>query len=414
MAASEGEAIFLKVVNIQKEYKDKFYVASLITDTIAEVGPQNVVQVITDNAPVCKFVGAIVKMQYPFIFWTPCVVHILNLALKNICAAKNTEKNDITYEECSWITVVADDVVFIRNFIMNHSMRLAIFNEFVHLKLLAVVDTRFASVIVMLKRFKLIKRGLQTMVISDQWSCYREDDVGKAACVKDLMLNDVWWDKVDYILSFTSPIYDMLQECDTDKATLHLVYEMWDYMIEKVKGAIYRFEGKQGNETSTFYDVVYNILIDRWTKSSTPLHCTAHSLNPRKEWLNVVSGRVSPHKDVELSEERNKCLRRYFPDVEERRLVNQEFARFSGGLDAFGSFDSLVLDPKAWWLVHGSFAPILQNLALKLHGQPCSSSCCERNWSIYSFIHSMRRNKISPKRAEDLVFVHTNLHLLSR
>ncbi|GAV84697.1 LOW QUALITY PROTEIN: Dimer_Tnp_hAT domain-containing protein, partial [Cephalotus follicularis] len=162
-------------------------------------------------------------------------------------------------------------------------------------------------------------------------------------------------------------------------------------------------------------------------KSSTPLHCTAHSLNPRyysKEWLNVVLGRVSPRKDVELSEERNKCLRRYFPDVEERRLVNQEFARFSGGLDAFGSFDSLedrwVLDPKAWWLVHGSSAPILQNLALKLLGQPCSSSCCERNWSTYSFMHSMRsplsmrRNKISPKRAEDLVFVHINLRLLSR
>ncbi|GAV85946.1 LOW QUALITY PROTEIN: Dimer_Tnp_hAT domain-containing protein, partial [Cephalotus follicularis] len=164
-------------------------------------------------------------------------------------------------------------------------------------------------------------------------------------------------------------------------------------------------------------DVVYNILIDQWTKSSTPLHCTAHSLNPSKKWLNDVSDRVSSHKDVELSEERNKCLRRYFPDVEERRLVNQEIARFSKGLDAFGSFDSLedrwVLDPKAWWLVHGSSAPILQNLALKLLGQPCSSSCCERN-STYSFIHSMRRNKISPKRAEDLVFVHTNLRLLSR
>ncbi|GAV74929.1 hypothetical protein CFOL_v3_18409, partial [Cephalotus follicularis] len=158
-------------------------------------------------------------------------------------------------------------------------------------------------------------------------------------------------------------------------------------------------------------DVVYNILIERWMKSSTPLHCTAHSLNPRyysKEWLNAISGRVSPHKDVKLSEERNKCLSRYFPDVEERRLVNQEFARFSVGLDAFGSFDSLedrwVSDPKAWGLVHGSSAPILQNLALKLLG----------NWSTYSFIHSMRRNKKSPKRPEDLVFVHTNLCLISR
>ncbi|GAV85945.1 DUF659 domain-containing protein [Cephalotus follicularis] len=92
MVASKGGAIFLKVVNTQKEYKDKFYIASLITDTIAEVGPQNVVQVITDNAPVCKSAGAIVEMRYPFIFWTPCVVHTLNLALKNICAAKILRK----------------------------------------------------------------------------------------------------------------------------------------------------------------------------------------------------------------------------------------------------------------------------------------------------------------------------------
>ena len=51
---------------------------------------------------------------------------------------------------------------------------------------------------------------------------------------------------------------------------------------------------------------------------------------------------------------------------------------------------------------------------MKLLGQPSSSSCCERNWSTYSFIHSVRRNKILPSRAEDLVYVHNNLRLLSR
>ena len=60
----------------------------------------------------------------------------LNLALNNIYAAKNTEKNEVTYEQCSWITRIADDASFIRVFIMNHSMRLAMFNEFCSLKLL--------------------------------------------------------------------------------------------------------------------------------------------------------------------------------------------------------------------------------------------------------------------------------------
>ncbi|KAJ1406144.1 Ribonuclease H-like superfamily [Sesbania bispinosa] len=290
------------------------------------------------------------------------------------------------------------------------------FNE-----LLSVATTRFASTIVMLKRFRQLKQGLREMVISDQWSSYKEDDVGKATFVKETLLDDVWWDKDDYILAFTSPIYDVLRKTDTDASCLHLVYEMWDSMIEEVKKVIYRNEKKVESEESAFYNVVHTILIDRWTKSSTPLHCLAHSLNPRyysHEWLSEDSNRVRPHHDLELTRERMKCFKRYFVDAEVRRQVNVEFANFTDGREGFDDIDSLSdrgkMDAKSWWLVHGAHAPILRKVALKLLGQPCSSSCCERNWSTYSFIHSMRRNKMAPYRAEDLVLVHSNLRLLSR
>ncbi len=110
------------------------------------------------------------------------------------------------------------------------------------------------------------------MVISEQWTFYKEDDVGKATNVKNLILNDVWWGKVDFILEFTKPICDMIRVADTDTPILHLVYDMWDTMIEKVKEVIFRYESVQENETSSFFNVIYNILIDRWTKNSTPLH----------------------------------------------------------------------------------------------------------------------------------------------
>ena len=57
---------------------------------------------------------------------------------------------------------------------------LTIVNDFVTLKLLSVASTRFASVLVMLKIFKLIKGTLQSMVISERWNSHREDNVGKA------------------------------------------------------------------------------------------------------------------------------------------------------------------------------------------------------------------------------------------
>ncbi|XP_050378397.1 uncharacterized protein LOC126795638 [Argentina anserina] len=192
-------------------------------------------------------------------------------------------------------------------------------------------------------------------------------------------------------------------------------------MIEEVKVAIYKEECKEYEEESPFYNVVYSILLARWTKSSRLLHCMAHSLNPRYysiEYLNGAPNRIPPHQNSEIAKERKECLKKYFANEDERRMVNEEFASFSACLDEFASSDFMndrgKMDPIKWWTVHGSTTPNIQKLALKLLGQPCSSSCCERNWSTYKFIHSLRRNRITPQRAEDLVFVHNNLRLLSR
>jgi hypothetical protein len=60
---------------------------------VEEVGAKHVVQIITDNAANWKGADLIVQKKYDEIFWTPCVVHTLNLALKNIFAAKLPRTN---------------------------------------------------------------------------------------------------------------------------------------------------------------------------------------------------------------------------------------------------------------------------------------------------------------------------------
>ena len=283
IAVSETSPIFLRALNAQGEEKTKEYIADKLVAVVEEVGAKNVVQIITDNAANCKGAGLIVQQKYDNIFWTPCVVHTLNLALKNICAAKvpRNDEESVVFDELNWIQLIAQDAIMIKNYIMNHGMRLSMFNEFSKLKLLAVAETRFASVVVMLKRFLMVKRALQTMVISDAWESYRDDNSGLARHVREKILCNQWWENVSYIVDFTEPIYEMLRLADTDKPCLHLVYEMWDTMIENVKKVIYNKEKKEQDEESSFFTVVYDILIGRWTKSNTPLHCLAHSLNPR-------------------------------------------------------------------------------------------------------------------------------------
>ena len=168
MTVSESGPMFLKAINCEWETKDKHFIADLLINTIQEIGPQKVVQVITDNAAACKAAGHIVEAKFQHIFWTPCVVHTLNLVLKNICAPSKHPRYDDVMEQCGWISRVSSDVSFIKNFIMNHAMRLSMFNNHYKLKLLSVADTSFASTIVMLKRFKTIKKGLEQLVISEE------------------------------------------------------------------------------------------------------------------------------------------------------------------------------------------------------------------------------------------------------
>ncbi|XP_021729060.1 uncharacterized protein LOC110696091 isoform X1 [Chenopodium quinoa] len=422
MIASETGPMFMKAIDCSGEIKDKDFIATLLSEVIDEIGDQNVVQIITDNASNCKAAGELVEGRYPHIYWTPCVVHTLNLAMKSICAAKNVLNNVEVYDECNWITEVHADALFIKNYIMNHSMRLSMFNKFSPLKLLCIADTRFASIVCMLKRLKLLKTSLQSMVISENWSLYKDDRRGQASHVREKILDEIWWEKVDYILDFTRPIYEMIRVCDTDKSSLHLVYERWDIMVQKVKDAIYKKEGKLDYEQSTFFNVVKGILSSRWSKGSTPLHSLAHSLNPRfytEEWLNEVPGRVAPNADNEISTQRLQCFRRLFQSPDERFKINTEFAIFSQKsegifLNIDCMHDMALMDAKNWWATYGSQVPMLQGLAYKLLGQPSSSSCSERNWSTYKFINSCTRNKLTPKRAQDLVYIHNNLRLLSR
>ncbi|KAG6527898.1 hypothetical protein ZIOFF_010032 [Zingiber officinale] len=241
----------------------------------------------------------------------------------------------------------------------------------------------------------LVEKYLENMVISERCDMYKEEDVVKARVVR-VGLNDRENERCDLYKSMRVGLNGRENE------SCYL------------KGALYSGDSK-------FYEVVHNIPVERWNKSNTPLHCLAHSLNPRyynHEWLQESHNHPLSHRDIKVSRERKKCIKRYYPNSFERRSVNEEFASFSATIDDFSNNDAMLdrclMSPTKWWVIHGACTPTLQSLALKLLRQPSSSSSCERNWSTYSCIHSLKRNKITTQRAEDLVYVHYNLCLLSR
>ena len=64
--------------------------------------------------------------------------------------------------------------------------------------------------IIMLKKFKVIKRNIQDLVFSDRWNMYK-DDMGHTQFVKEKVLDDLLWEKINYIIAFIESNYDMIR-----------------------------------------------------------------------------------------------------------------------------------------------------------------------------------------------------------
>ncbi|CAL5208768.1 unnamed protein product [Lathyrus oleraceus] len=72
------------------------------------------------------------------------------------------------------------------------------------------------------------------------------------------------------------------------------------------------------------------------------------------------------------------------------------------------------MDAAQWWEYHGSCAPELQRLAMKVVCQTTSATNCERNWNTFSYIYRKTRNKLKYKKLHKLVFTHYNMKLRMR
>eukprot|EP00253_Pinus_taeda_P014332 PITA_14332 len=403
VAVCPQAATFLKAVDCSGIEKDASFIFAILIDAIESVGPHKVVQVITDNAHVCKVAGLIVEGQYDHIFWTPCAIHSLNLMLAKI-------------GEIEWINEIYVAAKEIQMFITNHSMSQTIYRGFTKLELLKVAETRFASHTLVIKRLVEVRQALQAMVIDPYWESCKTSISDREQKSKPIILDDAWSDKVQYLVRLIEPILTLIRAFDTDTPCLGEVYENIDSMLEKIRKII---KASENDPYETFYYLVKDIVTERWNKMTTPLHFLAYALHPKYYHSKILSlpGRIAPNKDSKVVQGYKIALRKIYRDMGLALEVRQEFGGF---IQSTGSFlDPVAMDdrghfhPITWWGFHGGDNIHLSTLATMLLSQVASSSSVERNWSTYGFVYSVKLNRLGATKVEDLVYVHSNLHLLS-
>lgn len=86
-----------------------------------------------------------------------------------------------------------------------------------------------------------------------------------------------------------------------------------------------------------------------------------------------------------------------------------EFEEKTGPFDPLREAPNLSrcnLLPHQWWNRVGGDA--LPKIARRVLSLTCSASSCERNWSMYSFVHNKVRNRLATSKAETLVYIYAN------
>lgn len=58
--------------------------------------------------------------------------------------------------------------------------------------------------------------------------------------------------------------------------------------------------------------------------------------------------------------------------------------------------------------------PTLAKVATRVTAMVSSAGACERNWSMYDFIHCKKHNKLTPAKANDLLHIFIHMQLVGK
>eukprot|EP00253_Pinus_taeda_P034285 PITA_34285 len=198
------------------------------------------------------------------------------------------------------------------------------------------------------------------------------------------------------------------------------LYEAMD-RAKKATWAYYDDKGDEGFQRQ----LLWGVIDERWNNTLyRPIHAARIFLNRA---FFYACGFVF---DAEIMDGFLSCVQKMVRSSTERTKISKliETYRMAGG--TFG-FDMAVTDrtikiPDVLWRMCGARVPLLQKLAIRIFSQTCSSSGCERNWSVFEKIHNKKRNMLTlknlniaisllePQRLNDMIYVYYNLRLWVR
>ncbi|OWM73700.1 hypothetical protein CDL15_Pgr026804 [Punica granatum] len=356
--------------------------AGILGNVIVEVGPANVVQIISNLSRESKFVEPLQLVRFPHIFWSPCTsssIHILMEEIAELDCLKQIFLYSKEIEQCL--------IAYQRHsscMLTQHNLE-----ENNHESLPIGFMASYRS----LQRIFELKQALQEAVLSEEWKMWKTTMTQDILSMEAAILGDEFWTRAQSLMQLFEPFLTLLSTFNVEKSTLGDVHDFRVRALEFVRSTA----GINGIMLSQL-----EALIDRrWDELFSPLHAAGYILNPR------FFGR-GQNKDRIVMRGWKAMLEKYESESTARRVLREELSfywRFEG---SFGEEDAIdcrdKMDPVAWWENFGFETPHLQTVAIRVLSQNSSIGVSLDIWETGNV-------PLAAEIMEDLVFVQNGLRL---
>ncbi|GAB4824765.1 hypothetical protein Ancab_040320 [Ancistrocladus abbreviatus] len=387
--SSPRGVMFLKSIDVNGGGGPDSLFVRVLSDTITEAGPTNVLQVISHLGQFSGACESSVISKFPHIFWSHCISHSINVLMEEIA-------------KLDWMKAVVSCATGIEQCILqyHHSSLCLIINNLPGSS--DSLSEKLAPSYALVKRIVNARQTVQELVASEQWKQWKvtvpEDVMG----IETTICGDDFWSRAQLMLQLCEPFVRLLATFNVEKSVMGDVYSWRVQSLEALRS--------KGIEKVAF-DQIELLIENRWDILFSPLHAAGYILNPR------YFGR-GQSKDKTIMRGWKATVERYEIDSAARRLLREQLSAYLRLEGSLGDADAIEcrdkMDPVAWWENFGFETPHLQTLAIKVLSQVSSVTTCQESLQCNNLPCQESVRRLGVQRVEDLVFVQNNLGLQSQ
>lgn len=199
----------------------------MMDDIVEEVGEENVVQIVTDNAANYKAAGDLLMQKRKQMYWTPCAAHCIDLMLEDFEKKIPLHKNTIASGKK------------ITTFVYARTSLVSLLHKFTKDgDLIRPGKTRFATSYLTLGCLNDNKASLVNMFNSSEWKSLKLAKTPEGILVEKAVMDKKFWKDVVNCMRAAFPLIRVLRLVDSDeKPAMGFIYEEMDRAKEKIRAS---------------------------------------------------------------------------------------------------------------------------------------------------------------------------------